>query len=83
MLDLIRNRALSLDTVRHVVLDEADVMLDLGFSHDVEDIMARMPGRPRSQRDEEGEDDGESTQRRGRSPISSKAAPSRNPNYCN
>ena len=75
LLDLLRNRALSLDTVRHVVLDEADVMLDLGFSHDVEEIMARLPGQARGV-DEEDTPDG---RRRGRAPISSQAAPSRNP----
>lgn len=41
--DCIERRALSLDAVRHVVLDEADEMLRMGFIEDVEEILTRVP----------------------------------------
>lgn len=43
LIDLFRQRHLSLDAVRAVVLDEADEMLDLGFLPDVETLMAALP----------------------------------------
>lgn len=43
MLDLIRQRALSLDNVRFLVLDEADGLLDQGFGPDVERIIGFTP----------------------------------------
>jgi ATP-dependent RNA helicase DeaD len=43
VLDLIRRRELRLDSVRIVILDEADRMLDMGFIVDVETILARCP----------------------------------------
>jgi len=43
LLDLIRKKALDLSGVRYLVLDEADEMLEMGFIHDVEDIMAKVP----------------------------------------
>ena len=43
VLDCIRRGALSLDTVEHVVLDEADEMLRMGFIEDVETILAEVP----------------------------------------
>ncbi len=43
VLDLIRRRELRLDSVRTVILDEADRMLDMGFIVDVETILARCP----------------------------------------
>jgi ATP-dependent RNA helicase DeaD len=44
VLDHIRRRSLNLATVRYVVLDEADEMLDMGFIDDIEAILARTPG---------------------------------------
>jgi superfamily II DNA/RNA helicase len=43
LIDLMRHGVLHLDTVRTVVLDEADEMLDLGFLDDVETILAATP----------------------------------------
>jgi superfamily II DNA/RNA helicase len=43
LLDLAQNRALRLDHVECVVLDEADRMLDMGFIHDVRKIVAMLP----------------------------------------
>ncbi|MDX2138956.1 MAG: DEAD/DEAH box helicase [Chloroflexota bacterium] len=40
VIDLIERRDLDLSSVRYVVLDEADRMLDLGFVDDVESILA-------------------------------------------
>ena len=39
LLDLIRRRAVHLDHVRHVVLDEADEMLNMGFKEDIDQIL--------------------------------------------
>jgi ATP-dependent RNA helicase DeaD len=43
-LDLINRGSLILSSVRYVVLDEADEMLDLGFIEDVERILKLCPG---------------------------------------
>lgn len=43
MIDLIEKRALKLHTVRFLVLDEADEMLDMGFADDVERILSETP----------------------------------------
>lgn len=43
LIDLYRQKLLSLKNVRIVVLDEADEMLDLGFLPDVETLMAATP----------------------------------------
>lgn len=43
ILDLIRQDALNLSSLRMLVLDEADEMLDRGFAPDVERIIARTP----------------------------------------
>ncbi len=43
MLDHIRQGNLDLQSVRFLVLDEADEMLDKGFAHDVEAIISRTP----------------------------------------
>ncbi len=43
LLDLMNQRHIRLDHVRMFVLDEADRMLDMGFSHDMHKIMARLP----------------------------------------
>ena len=43
LLDHIRRRSISLESVKYVVLDEGDVMLDMGFIEDIEAILARTP----------------------------------------
>ncbi|MEM7798743.1 MAG: DEAD/DEAH box helicase, partial [Chloroflexota bacterium] len=42
LLDLMRQKALNLKTVKHVVLDEADEMLSMGFEEDVEALFKAM-----------------------------------------
>ncbi|MEZ6141470.1 MAG: DEAD/DEAH box helicase [Zavarzinella sp.] len=42
-LDLVRQGKLALNTVRAVVLDEADEMLDMGFAEDIDAILAETP----------------------------------------
>ncbi len=42
-LDHIRRGSLDLDGIRHVVLDEADEMLDMGFTDDIEEILGSTP----------------------------------------
>lgn len=42
-MDLMRRGALKLHTVRTVVLDEADRMLDMGFINDIRTIMEKVP----------------------------------------
>ena len=44
-LDHLRQGTLDLGSVRFLVLDEADEMLDRGFTHDVEAIMGRTPNK--------------------------------------
>ncbi len=46
LIDLMERGAVDLGTVRHLVLDEADQMLDLGFIHALRKIAARL-GTPR------------------------------------
>ena len=46
LLDLVDRKAVRLDSVRYLVLDEADQMLDLGFIHALKQI-ARLLGTPR------------------------------------
>lgn len=41
--DLMRQGALNLSTIKVVVLDEADRMLEMGFIEDIEDILKMMP----------------------------------------
>jgi ATP-dependent RNA helicase RhlE len=43
LLDLVGSNALRLGNVEHLVLDEADRMLDLGFIHDIRKIVAKLP----------------------------------------
>ncbi|MDE6623225.1 MAG: DEAD/DEAH box helicase, partial [Alistipes sp.] len=45
LLDLIGQGYISLDDVRHFVLDEADRMLDMGFIHDIRRILPLLPER--------------------------------------
>src|SRR5947209_6054162 len=46
LLGLIREGAVSLSSVRYLVLDEADRMLDLGFEPDIRAIVAMLPSPP-------------------------------------
>jgi ATP-dependent RNA helicase RhlE len=43
LLDLVNQRAVRLDTVEVLVLDEADRMLDMGFIHDIKKLVAMLP----------------------------------------
>lgn len=43
LLDLINQKYISLNHIKLFVLDEADRMLDMGFSHDVKKIIAMIP----------------------------------------
>lgn len=43
VLDLLRRRALKLDKLQVVILDEADRMLDIGFRPDIERILSQCP----------------------------------------
>jgi superfamily II DNA/RNA helicase len=43
LLDLMQERAVTLDKVEILVLDEADRMLDMGFIHDIRRIVAKCP----------------------------------------
>jgi ATP-dependent RNA helicase RhlE len=45
LLDLVRQKALSLSQVEILVLDEADRMLDMGFIHDIRKILALLPAQ--------------------------------------
>ena len=40
LLDLIRRKAIRLDDVKYVVLDEADEMLNMGFKEDIDEILS-------------------------------------------
>jgi ATP-dependent RNA helicase DeaD len=48
LLDHIRTRALQCDRISHVVLDEADRMLDMGFREELEAILEALPTPRRS-----------------------------------
>jgi ATP-dependent RNA helicase RhlE len=43
MFDLISQGALDISHVRFLVLDEADLMLDLGFAKDIRDVLRKLP----------------------------------------
>jgi len=43
LLDHMRNHALDCDSVDHVILDEADQMLDMGFREELEGILEQLP----------------------------------------
>ena len=43
LLDLIQQGELKLDHIKYLVLDEADIMFDMGFIDDVEEIMSYTP----------------------------------------
>jgi ATP-dependent RNA helicase DeaD len=48
LLDHLNRKTLDLSTVRFVVLDEADEMLDMGFIEDIESILAALPEQHQS-----------------------------------
>jgi ATP-dependent RNA helicase DeaD len=48
MLDLIHRKVVNLGTVRNVVLDEADEMLNMGFIEDLNDILKMVPKERRT-----------------------------------
>ncbi|MDH6313494.1 ATP-dependent RNA helicase RhlE [Parabacteroides sp. PFB2-10] len=43
LLDLMNQKIISLDFIRHFVLDEADRMLDMGFIHDIKRLLPKLP----------------------------------------
>jgi ATP-dependent RNA helicase RhlE len=48
LLDLVQQKHVRLDAVKHFVLDEADRMLDMGFIRDVRKIVAMLPKQRQS-----------------------------------
>lgn len=45
LLDLINQKYISLNHIRHFVLDEVDRMLDMGFIHDIKRLLPMLPAR--------------------------------------
>lgn len=45
LLDHMRRGSINLGLTRYLVLDEADIMLNMGFLHDMEDIISQTPKR--------------------------------------
>ncbi|MCU7552469.1 DEAD/DEAH box helicase [Chitinophagaceae bacterium LB-8] len=45
LIDLIERKAINLDQIKYVVLDEADEMLNMGFQEDIEFILKNTPKR--------------------------------------
>lgn len=45
LIDLIERKAIHLDKIKYVVLDEADEMLNMGFQEDIEFILSNTPNR--------------------------------------
>ncbi len=45
LIDLIERKAINLDQIHYVVLDEADEMLNMGFKEDIEFILKNTPNR--------------------------------------
>ena len=43
LIDLIKRKAINLDQIRYVVLDEADEMLNMGFKEDIDKILSFTP----------------------------------------
>lgn len=44
LIDLIHRKALQISSVHQVILDEADEMLNMGFSEDIDEILSFIPG---------------------------------------
>src|SRR5678815_97838 len=45
LIDLIERKAINLEKIKYVVLDEADEMLNMGFQDDIEFILQNTPNR--------------------------------------
>ena len=45
LLDLIQQGYANLENISHLVLDEADLMLDMGFIKDIEKILKNLPSK--------------------------------------
>ena len=45
LIDLIERRAINLENIKYIVLDEADEMLNMGFREDIEFILGNTPNR--------------------------------------
>ena len=45
LLELVRNNALSLAGLQHLVLDEADKLLELGFRDEMQDLLRQLPAQ--------------------------------------
>lgn len=45
LLELVRNNALILAGLQHLVLDEADKLLELGFRNEMQDLLRQLPAR--------------------------------------
>ncbi|WP_457831994.1 DEAD/DEAH box helicase, partial [Staphylococcus aureus] len=45
LIDLIERKAINLEQIQYVVLDEADEMLNMGFKEDIEFILKNTPKR--------------------------------------
>jgi len=43
LLDLVGQKVIDLSSVEHLILDEADRMLDMGFVHDIKKVLALLP----------------------------------------
>jgi ATP-dependent RNA helicase DeaD len=43
LLDLVKRKAIKLDSIRYVVLDEADEMLNMGFKEAIDEILSHIP----------------------------------------
>lgn len=43
LIDLLSRKVVDLTTIRYVILDEADEMLNMGFKEDIDDILSTMP----------------------------------------
>lgn len=48
LLDLLQHNALRLTDVQHLVLDEADRLLDLGFADELQQVLQQLPARRQS-----------------------------------
>ena len=46
MMDHMKRRTIRVNKIKHVILDEADRMLDMGFRGDIEKIMKTIPSKP-------------------------------------
>lgn len=43
LIDLLKRKTVSLDNIKNVILDEADEMLNMGFSESIDEILAQVP----------------------------------------